>query len=95
MEEKSIKETKELLEGVKELAKLGKQVRDILGDGYQPSDLVAGFDVIKDQADKVDVYKAAYEGVKLVKDELKDLDKEEIIELVMVLVNGVSEVEKA
>jgi hypothetical protein len=57
--------------------------------------LVAGFDVIKGQADKVDVYKAAYEGVKLVKDELKDLDKEEIIELVMVLVNGVSEVEKA
>lgn len=95
MEEKSIKETKELLEGIKELAKLGKEVRDILGDGYQPSDLVSGFDVIKNQADKVDVYKSAYEGVKLVPEELKDLSKDEMVELFLLLVNGVSEVEKA
>ena len=47
------------------------------------------------QAEKVEVYKNAYEGVGLVKEELKDLNKEEIIELVMILVNGVSEVEKA
>lgn len=92
---KDIKETKELLRGVKELAKLGKQVRDILGDGYQSSDLIAGFDVIKNQAEKVDTYKAAYEGVELIPEELKDLDKEEIIELMMVMVNGVSEVEKS
>lgn len=91
---KDIKETKELLEGVKELAKLGKEVRDILGDGYQPSDLVAGFDVIKKQADKVDVYKDAYEGAKLIPEELKDLDKEEMVELFMMLINGISEVEK-
>lgn len=92
---KSIKETKELLEGIKELVKLGKDVRDMVKDGVGPEDLVKGFEIIKEQADKLEIYKAAFDGVKEIEGELKDLDKEEIIQLLMIVINGVSEVEKA
>jgi hypothetical protein len=95
MEAKSIKETKELLTGVKQVFKLAKGVRDILADGVDAGDLPATFTLIKDQADQIDVYDAAIKDVKLVKEEITDLEKEEIMELLFIVIDGISEVEEA
>jgi hypothetical protein len=92
---KDIKETKELLVGVKEGFKLGKGIRDIVKDGVDAADLPATFNLIKEQAEKLDVYDAAIKDVKLVKEEIKDLEKEEIIELLFIVVDAISEVEAA
>lgn len=92
---KDIKETKEILEAVKEGFKVGKAVRDIIADGADMSDLPAVFNLVKEQADKLDVYADAIENAKLAEEEIKDLDKAEIIELLMIIVEGISEVEKA
>lgn len=92
---KDIKETKEILEAIKEGFKVGKTVRDIVADGADMSDLPAAFNLIKEQAEKLDVYAAAIEDAKLAKEELEDLDKEEIIELFMIVIQGINEVEKA
>lgn len=95
MNGKSIKETKEILEGVKHLAKAGKKIRDIVGDGVDASDLPKAFQLIKDQADNMSVYEAAIKDAKLAKEELKDLEKDEILELLFIVVDGISEVEKS
>lgn len=92
---KSIKETKEILEGVKEGFKVGKAIRDIVADGVDQSDLMPAFDLIRKQAAKLDVYAAAVEDAHLAKEELQDLEKDEIIELFMIVVEGVNEVDKA
>lgn len=89
----SLKETKELLAGVKEAAKLGKKVRDIVKDGVDASDLPKAFGLFQEQAGKLSVYSLAIADVEKVKLELQDLDKAEIIELLMEVVNGISEVE--
>lgn len=89
----SLKETKELLAGVKEAAKLGKKVRDIVKDGVDASDLPKAFGLFQEQAGKLSVYSLAISDVEKVKLELQDLDKAEIIELLMEVVNGISEVE--
>ena len=90
----SVKETKELLAGVKELAKLGKKIRDMVKDGVDASDLPAAFGLFQEQAGKIAVYSLAISDVEKVKLELQDLDKAEIIELLMEVVNSISEVEK-
>lgn len=91
---KPVKETKELLNGIKEAAKLGKKVRDIVSDGVDASDLPKAFGLFQEQAGKLAVYSLAFENIAEVKLELQDLDKAEIIELLMEVVNGISEVEK-
>ena len=92
--ERDIKETKELLAGVKEAIILGKKVRDIVADGIDSSDLPKAFELVKEQSAKVAVYTLAIKDVELVKEEIKDLSKEELIELIMSVVSAVSEIEK-
>lgn len=90
-----IKETKELLKGVTEAVKLGKSVRDIAKDGIDASDLPKAFELVKEQAEKVEIYTAAVKDVALVKEEIKDLSKEELLEIIMTVVSSVSEIEAA
>lgn len=95
MEKKGIKETKEILEAVKEGFIVGKAIRDIVKDGIDASDLPKVFVLIKNESRKIDVFKEAIDNASLAKDELMDLDKEEIVALIMEVINGISEVEKA
>jgi hypothetical protein len=95
MEKKNTKELEELLAGVKEGFMLGKSIRDIVKDGVDVTDIPKAFEVIKEQADKFAIYEAAVKDVKLVKEEVKDLDKEEIVKLLFIVIDGISEVEKA
>lgn len=90
----SIKETQELIAGLTEAVKLGKNIRDIVKDGVDASDIPKAFDLIKNQSEKFEIYEAALKDVKLVKDELKDLDKEEILTLIFQLVDAVEQIEK-
>lgn len=90
-----IKETKELIAGVKEAFKLGKSVRDIVADGVGPEDLMKGFDLVREQSSKVEIYAAAAKDVAIVKEELKDLSKDEMVEIFLMLVAAVSDVEAA
>ena len=90
-----MKETNELIDGVVEAVKAGKKIRDILADGATMADVPAAFELIKEQSAKLEIYSAAAKDAKLAIEELKDLDKEEIIGLVMKLVSAVSEIEKA
>lgn len=95
MESKGIKELEELLAGIKEGFMLGKSIRDIVSDGVDVTDIPAAFELVKKQADKFAIYEAAVKDVDMVKEELKDLDKEEIMKLLLVVIDGISEVEKA
>jgi|VirMetMinimDraft_7_1064189.scaffolds.fasta_scaffold08663_4 hypothetical protein len=95
MEAKSIKELEELLEGIKEGFMLGKAIRDIVADGVDVSDIPAAFELVKKQADKFSIYEAAVKDVDMVKEEIKDLSKEEIMKLLLVIIDGISAVEKA
>ena len=90
-----IKETKEILAGAKEGFLLGKKVRDIVADGIDASDIPTAFEVIKVQSEKFEIYQAAVEDAYLAKEELQELSKEEILELFMVIIDGINEVEKA
>ena len=90
-----VKETKELIAGLKEAFKAGKSIRDILKDGVEASDLPKVFELVKEQASKAEIYTDAIKDVSSIKDELKDLSKDEVIELFMELASAVSEVEKA
>jgi urease gamma subunit len=92
---KGTKETVELIDGIVEAVKAGKSVRDIVKDGVDMTDLPKAFELIKEQSAKVEIYAAAAKDVALIKEELQDLDKAEIISLVMKLAEAVSEIEKA
>ena len=94
-EKKGIKETQELIAGLTEAVKLGKNIRDIVKDGLDTSDIPKAFDLVKEQSEKFAVYEAALKDVKLVKEELKDLDKEEILTIIFQLVDAVEQIEKA
>ena len=94
-EKLTIKETQELIAGLTEAFKLGKAVRDIVKDGISASDIPAAFELVRQQSEKFDIYEAAIKDVKLVKEELKDLDKEEIVALIFQLVDAVEQIEKA
>lgn len=93
--EKGIKETQELLTGIKELVKLGKKLRDIVKDGIDTGDIPAAFNLVKEQSEKFEIYEAAFEGIGDVKAELEDLSKEEILGLFMQVIESVKEIEKA
>lgn len=89
-----IKETKELIAGVKEAFKAGKEIKKIVEDGVSAGDLPAAFELVKAQSSKLEIYSEAVKDANLIKDELKDLSQAEIIEIFMELVKAVSEVEK-
>ena len=94
-EKKGIKETQELIAGLAEAVKLGKGVRDLVKSGVSVASIPQAFEIIKEQSEKFGVYEAALKDVKLVKEELKDLDKEEILVLIFALVDAVEKIEKA
>lgn len=94
MTDQTIKETKELLEGLKEAFKLGKNIRDIVADGLSAEDLTEAFTVIKEQYENIDLYDAAITDIDKIKDEVKDLSKDEMVELFLLIVTSISEVEK-
>jgi hypothetical protein len=91
----STKELKEILAGMKEGFKAGKAIRDIVKDGIDISDLPKSFELVKTQAEKLEIYEAAIKDAKLAKEEIQDLDKAEIVELLMILIEGIEEVEAA
>ena len=90
-----LKETSEMIEGVKHAFVFGKGVRDIVKDGVDKNDIFPAFELLKKQIDKADIYKDAIKDAKLIKDELKDLSKEELLEVIFKLADAVAEVEKA
>ena len=94
-EKKGIKETQELIAGLTEAVKLGKGVRDLVKGGVSVASIPQVFEIIKEQSEKYGVYEAALKDVKLVKEELKDLDKEEILTIIFALVDAVEQIEKA
>lgn len=78
-EVKSIKETKELFAG---LGLVAKEVKGVFADGVvDMSDLKYVLDLGKQHQVLVD----AVQGVKEVPAELKDLDKEELLEIIMLV----------
>jgi len=89
-----IKNTEEMLEGIKEAIKLGKSVRDIVADGVDANDIPAAFALVKAQSDKLDMYNAAFQEVKKVKEEIEDLDSQEIAALFFQIVEAIEEIDK-
>jgi hypothetical protein len=94
-EKLGIKETQELIAGLTEAVKLGKGVRDLVKGGVSVASIPQAFEIIKEQSEKYGIYEAALKDVKLVKEELKDLDKEEILTIIFALVDAVEQIEKA
>jgi len=70
-------------------------VSDPVVAGVDVSDFPKAIELVKEQVAKVEIYSAAAKDVSLVKAELQDVDKEELITLVMKLASAVSEIEKA
>lgn len=93
-EKKSIKETQEALKALKHLVMVGKKVRDIVSDGVGVDDVPAVFALIKDQADKLDIYNDGFEGADQIKAELQDLDQGEIVAIFMQVIDAIDEVDK-
>lgn len=91
-EKLGIKETKEAVAGVMELAVL---LAARLKDGVQLGDVVAVYDKLKDDAEFQAKLLAAYGGVGAVPAEVKDLDLMESVELVTVIVPYVPKVADA
>lgn len=94
-DKKGIKETTEIINGLTEAFKVGKAIRDIVKDGIDSSDLIKAFDLVREQADKIETYSIAIQDAKLAKEELKDLDKEEILAILFKLVDAVEQIENA
>lgn len=85
----SIKETKELFEGLSEVAKVAKAVQK---DGKVDfTDLSHVIDLAK----KSSVLVEAVKGIDKVPEEIKNLSKEELLEVVMLVYKKISEVESA
>jgi type III secretion system FlhB-like substrate exporter len=84
---KDIKETKELFAG---LALIAKAAKKIAADGKVS---LADAEHIIDLAKESSVIVAAFKDLKEVPAELKDLDKEELIDLVLTVYKAVGEVE--
>lgn len=83
MDDKGIQQTKELLKGVLDLAKV---VAEVLQDGAQVSDLVSGFAKLEGDPVKKAEVAAALAGITEVPSELKDISIAEGVELAMVIV---------
>ena len=80
-----IKESKELLEGIEVLAVAGVSIAK---DGINISDLAHLVSLAKN----FDKLKAAYEGIDLVDDELKELDEKELMELGLLTLNMIKNI---
>lgn len=78
MEKQEVKEVRELLVGVMELAVL---IAERLKDGFQTDDVMHLF--LKIQSDPVFV--EAFKNLKEVPNEVKDLDVSESVELILVM----------
>lgn len=86
---KDLKQTKELFEGLKLVAVAAKKISK---DGkVDLSDVGAVIDLAKESSILIDAVK----DIKEVPEELKDLEKEELLELIMAVYKAVDEVEKA
>lgn len=86
---KDIKETKELFAGLALIAKAAKKIAE---DGkVSLLDASHVIDLAKESA----VLVAAVKDIKEVPEELKDLEKEELLDLIMVVYKSISEIEKA
>jgi len=89
------KETNEALDAVVLAIKAGKKVRDIVKDGVDASDFPKAIELITSEIQNVPVYTAGAKDANLIKAELQDLDKSEIVALIMKVVESIEEVEKA
>lgn len=88
-ESKTIKETKELFEGLGEVAKTAKLVAK---DGKVDfSDSAHVIELAKNSTVLVEAVK----GIEQVPAELKDLSKEELLELILIVYKKIETVEKA
>jgi hypothetical protein len=85
-EKHGIQELSELLDGMAELAKVGKKISK---DGIGMEDLVH----LQDLVAKFDVLKNAATGLSNLDDEIKDLDSAEILALVGKIMAKIKEVE--
>jgi hypothetical protein len=90
-----MKETNEALDAIVLAVKAGKKVRDIVKDGVDASDFPKAIELITAEIGNVPVYSAGVKDVKKVEEEIKDLDKAELIALIMKVVGAVEEIEKA
>jgi len=95
MENLGMKETNEIIDGAVEAIKAGKAIRDIVKDGVDASDLPKAFELVKEQSAKIEIYSAMIKDAVKAKEELQDLDKAEVIALIMKVVSAIEEVEKA
>lgn len=80
-----IKETKEIIEGMGELASTAKKLKEvvqkILKDGISAEDIVYIGELTAAMPDTA-VLSAASKDAKIALDELKDLDKAEVVEII-------------
>ena len=83
MDEKGIKETKEMLEGMLELAAM---LLTVFKDGAQATDIVQIFEIISKNDALKEKLLAAYNGAEHVQDEVKDVTLAEGIELLMIMI---------
>lgn len=93
-----IKETKEIIAGMEEgmitLKKI-KRIWDVASEnGIGAEDLVHIGDLIKAAPD-MSVMSAAVEGAEVALEEIKDLDEQEVFEIISLLYAGVKKVEQA
>lgn len=84
-----IKETKELIEGLKQCAVI---IKKIAGDKKIN---IADLAHIKDVADAMPAITAAVKDVEKMKEELKDLDQGEVLEIIGALYSAADELNKA
>lgn len=89
------KEINEVIDGAVEAIKMGVKVVEIVKMDSTSEKFSAAFALLKDQAENVDLYKNMIKDAELSIDEIKELDKEELIALIMKLANAVSEVKTA
>lgn len=87
-----IKETKELLIGINEIS---IYLIGVLKDGVDLADFTGLWDKIKEDAEFAEKLKAAWQGVKAIPEEIKDIDLMEGVDLVQLQVSYVPAIIKA
>lgn len=90
-----LKETNEALDAVVLAIKAGKKVRDIVKDGVDASDFPKAIELITNEIGNVAIYTAGAKDADKVLAEIKDIDKAELVSLIMKVVSAVEEIEKA
>ncbi len=89
------KETGEILDASVLAIKAGKKIRDIVKDGVDASDFPKAIELVTQEISNIPVYGAGIKDAGKAKAELEDLDKAELIALIMKVVSAVEEIEKA